>query len=115
VNLGTPIDISVIIPFRNAASHLARCLDSICEQSFAASRYEIIAVDNNSTDNSADVPRRYPRVRLLSETRPGPYAARNHGVRESHGQTLVFTDSDCTVSKRWLAAFAKGFENRKCY
>lgn len=64
--------------------------------------YEIIMVDNNSTDSSVELVRKYPRIKLLSEQRQGSYAARNRGVAASKGTIIAFTDSDCVPSRNWL-------------
>jgi glycosyltransferase involved in cell wall biosynthesis len=94
--------ISVVVPFRNAAKYIERCISALISQTYPSSAYEIIMVDNNSTDNSAEVVRKYPLIKLLSETKPGSYAARNRGVAESKGEIIAFTDSDCAPSTDWL-------------
>ena len=96
--------LSVVIPFYNAAATLSRCLDAIAAQHLARERFEVIAIDNNSTDGSADIVRRYPDVVLLREESQGAYAARNRGVAASHGTVIVFTDPDCVPDRDWLAA-----------
>ena len=101
------IDLSVVIPFRNAAATLPRCLDALRLQDLPRDRFEVIAVDNNSTDGSADIVRRYPEVRLLHEPAQGAYAARNRGVAQATGDILVFTDPDCVPTIAWLATVAR--------
>ncbi len=104
------IDLSVVIPFYNAAETLQRCLNAIEQQNFPRDRYEIIAIDNNSSDQSADIVRRFPRVTLLKESVQGAYAARNRGVNRARGRILVFTDPDCVPRPDWLASIAKRLE-----
>lgn len=96
------MDISVIIPCWNEERHLAPCLEGLLAQSFPRDRYEVIVVDNGSTDRSADVARRYAPVTLLQEPKEGSYAARNTGVRAARGRILAFTDADCVVGPDWL-------------
>lgn len=104
------VDLSVVIPFYNAAETLERCLSAIEAQNFPRDRYEIIAIDNNSTDGSAAIVRRFPRVTLLTEGVQGAYAARNRGVNRARGRILVFTDPDCVPHPDWLASIAKRLE-----
>jgi glycosyltransferase involved in cell wall biosynthesis len=94
--------ISVVVPFHNAAKYIERCVMALISQTYPSSAYEIIMVDNNSTDNSADFVRKHPQIKLLSETKKGSYAARNQGVAESRGEIIAFTDSDCEPASKWL-------------
>jgi glycosyltransferase involved in cell wall biosynthesis len=94
--------ISVVVPFHNVEAYVGACLDALTTADYPAHLYELIFVDNNSTDGSADIVRRYPRVRLLSESKPGSYAARNTGVAASRGAIVAFTDSDCVPAPDWL-------------
>ena len=98
----TEIDVSVIVPFYNAESHLESCIEALLTQSYSRSRYEVILVDNNSTDRSAEIVRRHPRIRLLSEGSQGAYAARNRGVAAARSSLLAFTDADCMPHPEWL-------------
>jgi glycosyltransferase involved in cell wall biosynthesis len=94
--------VSVIVPFRNAESYVEDCVHALLAQECPSASVEIIMVENNSTDGSADIVRRYPQVRLLSEHKPGAYAARNLGITEAAGEVLAFTDSDCVPCVSWL-------------
>jgi glycosyltransferase involved in cell wall biosynthesis len=73
-------------------------------QEYPSDRYEVIIVDNNSTDGSAQMVAGYPRVRLLHEPVQGDYAARNRGIREARGDVFAFTDSDTAPRPDWLRA-----------
>jgi len=107
----TPVvQLSVILPFHNAAATLARCLDALYAQTYPRDRVEIIAIDNNSTDSSAAIVRQFPGVRLLEEPVQGAYAARNRGVQEARGRVLVFTDPDCVPVPGWLSAIARDID-----
>jgi glycosyltransferase involved in cell wall biosynthesis len=59
-------------------------------------------VDNNSTDMSAEIVKRYSRLKLVSERKQGAYAARNRGIREAQGGIITFTDADCAPAPDWL-------------
>ncbi len=85
--------VSVIIPVHNGARTVAAALDSVLAQTFTD--YEIIAIDNNSTDASREVLARYAdKVKILEEPKRGPSATRNTGVRASSGEYLAFLDAD---------------------
>jgi glycosyltransferase involved in cell wall biosynthesis len=97
-------EMSVVIPVHNGAATLPACLDALCAQTLPSERYEVLVVDNNSTDGSANLARRAPGVRVLEEQRQGAYAARNRGLAGAHGEVLVFTDPDCVADPDWLEA-----------
>ncbi len=104
--------LSVIIPVRNSAPGLRICLAALQAQSWPAEDFEVIAVDNGSTDDLEAVRRLFPRVRWLAESAPGSYAARNCGLRAAVGEIIAFTDADCLPDPDWLrqgaAALADG-------
>ena len=97
---------SVIVPCWNNESYLPRCLESLCNQSYPRDAYEVILIDNNSTDESVEVARRFPRVMVLKEEIQSSYAARNHGVMMARGEIIAFNDSDCEVCATWLERLA---------
>lgn len=88
--------VSVIIPTFNRAFSLKRCIDSVLNQSYKA--FEVIVIDDGSTDNSFDVIQLYhedSRVRYLKhDTRKGAQAARNTGIKSAAGDYIAFLDSD---------------------
>lgn len=94
---------SVIIPVYNGAAVIGPCLDAVLQQELPRETYEVIVVDNGSTDGTVDVVRRYP-VRLATEGVRSSYAARNAGIRLARGAVLAFTDADCRPSHQWLSA-----------
>ncbi len=93
-----------MVPFRNAERFLERCLRALLDQAYPVDRYEILLVDNASSDGSCALARRHPRVRLLHQPRIGAYAARNLGLDHARGEIIAFTDADCTADPGWLAA-----------
>ncbi|MFA5388693.1 MAG: glycosyltransferase [Candidatus Omnitrophota bacterium] len=93
---------SVIIPFYNKEACIEDCLDSILRQDFPRDDYEIICVNNNSTDNSASIVKKYPSIKLVHEKIQNAYVARNTGILNSRGSVMVFTDADTQVPHDWL-------------
>lgn len=109
-------EISVIIPVYNDPEGLRDTLGSLVDQNFEED-YEILPVDNNSTDNTRKVidefERSYPNlVRGLEENDiQSSYAARNTGIEESQGDILCFIDADMWVEDDWLDKIEAYFEN----
>ena len=95
--------VSVIVPVRNGARTLGPCLTSVLGSDFPATRFEVIVVDNGSTDGTANVLRDFSgRVRVVHEARRGAAAARNAGLAAAEGTLVAFTDADCEVDSHWL-------------
>ncbi|MBN1814989.1 MAG: glycosyltransferase [Anaerolineae bacterium] len=99
-------EISIIVPVYNAERYLGSCMEALLSQSYPKERYEIIVVDNGSTDVSAGIVRSYPDITLLFEGRRGAYVARNRGIAEAHSAILAFTDPDCIPQPDWLENIA---------
>jgi glycosyltransferase involved in cell wall biosynthesis len=98
----TSVQFSIVVPLYNAAGYVERCIRALLSQTLPAGSYEILLVDNNSTDRSAEIVRRFDCVRLLNEPEQGSYAARNRGIREAQGEIAAFTDPDCVPREDWL-------------
>jgi glycosyltransferase involved in cell wall biosynthesis/peptidoglycan/xylan/chitin deacetylase (PgdA/CDA1 family) len=84
--------ISVIVPCYNQAHFLTEAIESILSQTYP--HYEVVVIDDGSTDNTAEVADRYPGVRCVRQDNRGLAAARNTGIRKSNGDYLVFLDAD---------------------
>ncbi len=93
------IDISVVIPTHNRSATLARCLCALHLQTLERSRYEIIVVDDGSTDDTASIVAAWPDVLLYRQKRnAGPAAARNVGIRAATG-TYILLLGDDTIAR----------------
>jgi glycosyltransferase involved in cell wall biosynthesis len=99
--------ISVIIPVWNSPDLIAKCLRAIGAQTYPRKQYEVLVIDNGSTDETADVVRSFSFATLLSEPVAGSYRARNLGLRSACGEYVAFTDADCVPDPQWLAAAAE--------
>lgn len=99
--------ISVIIAARNAQATLARCLDAATSLDHPS--YEVIVVDDGSTDATPEVGGAYPGVRVIRMPPAGPARARNVAIGRARGAIVAFTDSDCVPEASWLRELEKGF------
>ena len=93
--------VSVIIPTRNAATYLEKCLSSISRQTYP--HVDVVLVDERSTDGTLEIAARYPGVRVVrADNLRGPGAARNVGVASTDAEIVAFTDSDVIVPPTWV-------------
>lgn len=98
--------ISVIIPIYNAEKYLAKALESILSQTFES--YEIVAVNDGSTDGSLSILTKYSeenpgRIRIVNQENAGAGAARNHGIESAAGEYILFVDADDSAEETMLA------------
>lgn len=102
--------LSIIIPVYNAESYVSLCLDSIIRQRFE--NYEIIIVDDGSTDNSYKICNEYKSkaedMRIFRQENKGVSAARNLGINKSRGEWLYFVDADDQLDEDCLRTFWEG-------
>jgi glycosyltransferase involved in cell wall biosynthesis len=108
--------ISVIVPSFNRKSEIQELLNSLSEQRLPRDQFEILIVDDGSTDDterliadfitSTNMP-----VRFIRQDHQGPGAARNLGMDKAQGEIFVFIDSDCTAPPNWLSVIKKAFND----
>lgn len=96
--------VSVIVPVFNDAGRLRSCLLALAAQSYPRDRFEVIVVDNGSTDGPEAVIALFPFADLIAEPGAGSYAARNRGIDAARGNVIAFTDSDCIPAPTWIEA-----------
>lgn len=110
------MEISVIVPTYNRKDLLKDCLQSLFNQSYPKDKYEIIVVDDGSTDGTKEMVKELkPNVtlRYFYQNNQGPASARNLGIKNAKGKILAFIDSDCVADKNWLVNLAKGLGKNK--
>lgn len=104
--------ISVIVPAYNAEKTIAPCIESLVNQSYPG-KYEIIVVDDGSKDNTAKAAENFRQAKIIRQKHSGPAVTRNHGVQQSSGDIIIFTDSDCVADRKWIEEMLKPFENKE--
>jgi glycosyltransferase involved in cell wall biosynthesis len=101
---------SIVIPTYNRKPILAKCLQAL-EQQTLDEAYEVVVVDDGSTDGTIEwlnqSSQMFSHVRLLQQNHQGPAAARNLGVKQAAGDTIVFIDSDLVVTDTFLQSHAE--------
>ena len=103
------LHVSLVIPAYNEESHLAACLEAIAHQTVQP--YEVIVVDNNSSDQTIAIACRYPFVKILHESRQGVVFARNTGFNAARGDIIGRTDGDSILAPDWIAQVQRTFAN----
>ena len=102
----SPKRISIVIPVYNAGKYIRKCVESLTNQGLTESQYEIICVNDGSTDDSETViralQREYPCVELISVPNGGASRARNIGLRRAKGEYVWFVDADDFVEPHCL-------------
>jgi len=106
--------VSVIIPTFNRSRLLEQTVDTFLAQDYPADRWELLLVDNGSSDDTPELMQRlqagHPRIRSMSEPRKGAHFARNTGALAASGRILYFTDDDMLAEPSMLGQIVRGFD-----
>lgn len=103
--------ISIVIPVYNGEAYIGKTVEALLEQTLPREQYEIIVVNNNSSDNTAGILKSYP-VQVVDEKEcQGPDPSRNTGVGYAKGEIIAFIDSDCKAESNWLEQGIKAMED----
>lgn len=94
--------VTIIVPVHNGEKTIAACIKSLFGQDYPKDKYEIIVIDNNSKDKTADVIKNYLVKYLFESKIQSSYAARNAGIKSARGEIFAFIDADCVADKEWL-------------
>lgn len=112
--------VSIVIPTRNESRYIEPCLESIFKQSYPSDKFEVIVVDDYSTDSTIRQARKFTSANLLVLNlmqylgNPGEYIPNKKkaialGIKNAKGDIIITTDGDCTMNEKWLAAMVNCF------
>jgi len=104
---------SIVVPIFNSQHVIHRCLDALVNQTVPRQRYEILVVDDGSTEPIPQALETNPDITLIRIPHGGPSAARNAGVAAAWGDIVAFTDSDCVPAPDWLEKITQPFGSKR--
>ena len=105
---------SVVIPAFNEEKNIGDTLQSLVNQKYAK-KFEVILVDNNSTDGTVKTAKKYSKklnLRIIKETKQGRGAAKARGANEAKGDILAYLDADSRALPNWLSVIEKSFKDQ---
>jgi cellulose synthase/poly-beta-1,6-N-acetylglucosamine synthase-like glycosyltransferase len=116
--------VSIIIPSRNEENNIKKCIDYFSRSDYKINKFEIIAVDDRSTDRTSEIlsalQLKYENLKIVSVTEKtknsnlkGKPGALSEGIKVSKGELILMTDADCEVNPKWISSIVKQFSDRE--
>ncbi len=113
-----PVWVSVIVAARNEGDNIKRCLESLLNQNYNKDLYEVVLIDDNSTDNTLSiaesVAREYDNLRLMKTSDGGKVTGKQRaldmGIRASKGELILTIDADCEAPQQWIEDIVREFD-----
>ena len=102
--------VSVVVPAYNEEDYIEKCINSLKRQEYPKEDYEIIVIDNNSTDHTISIIKTLG-IKFTKERIKGPAAAKNAGIKMTKGDIVAFIDGDCIAKEDWLAKIMAAFKS----
>lgn len=101
--------VTVLVPARNEAESVGRCLESISRQNYPSELLQIILVNDHSVDQTANIARSYPEIEVVDQREGvfGKKAALEWGVKMAQGQVVMTIDADCEVGEEWVNSMVR--------
>jgi len=108
------MDASIIIPVHNEESNIHACAKSLLTQSYPKDKYEILFVDNNSNDKTANILNELGIQPLKYTCKANSYSARNFAISVARGKVIAFIDGDCIADTNWIKNGLQPLLDKKC-
>ena len=109
-----PYKVSVVIPVYNKEKYISQCLDSLMNQTLSRDSFEILCINDGSTDRSADIIKKHistaKNIKLFNQENKGVSSARNKGILQASGKYILFLDADDRISNNTLADIVTFFD-----
>ena len=99
--------VSVAVVAYNSEKYIEECLQSLNDLNYPKNKYEILLIDGGSSDKTAQIARKFKKVKVFNNPKRIISAGRNIAIEKSKGEYLAFTDSDCKADKNWLRELVK--------
>ncbi len=113
-SLSSKLTISIIIPAKDEADNIGNCIESILDNNYSMSDYEILVVNDHSNDNTAHICCQFSEVKLInSKEEFGKKNALKLGIQNAKNEIIITLDADCVVPKNWINNIALCFEKTK--
>lgn len=117
-------NVSIVVPARNEEINIGNLLNDLIQQNYPKDKYEIIIIDDNSTDNTAEIVTSFIKdhleynIKIIHLSKENPEAAYKKkaitkAIEASKGELIITTDADCTVNKNWLLSFVFFYQTEK--
>ena len=101
--------ISIVIPAYNEEKNIKECIDSVFESDYRKDKIEVIVVDDGSTDNTLNIAKGYPGIKILNQNHLGKVEALNLGAKKSSNEFILTIDADTTINKDCIKELIKPF------
>lgn len=105
------LTLTLVIPVYNEERHIKACLDAIVKQTIMPD--EVLVIDNNCTDKTVEIAKRYPFVTVIREPKQGLIHARNTGFNRAKGDILGRIDADSVIANNWVETVLKNFAGKR--
>jgi glycosyltransferase involved in cell wall biosynthesis len=109
--------VSVILATYNRRRILEECLDSLFNQSYPRDRYEVIVVNDSSTDKTleflGEYSKKHPALVYFTQENQGPYIAKNLGIKNARGEIICFTGDDCIAERGWIEKIVNKYSDNQ--
>lgn len=108
--------VSIVVACRNEEKKIDGLIENLTSQTYPKQEYEIIIVDDFSTDNTQQILQKYnDRVKIFSSPRPGKKSAIAYGVENTVGELILTTDADCVVPEKWIESHVSMYLEKESY
>lgn len=104
--------ISVVIPAFNEEQLIAKCIEAVKNQTFPKKEYEILVIDNNSTDKTAQIAKNLGATVIPYNQKQGFSVTKQFGAEQAKGEIIAYTDADTIPNKYWLETIEKLMQNK---